>query len=159
MSVTDNNSQSVILIPNGSRADIEVKNLIANLGYKNITYSDFNANNTKLRIVLILKADTKFIEDDISFVAKLFEAGIPMFVAYPEAKKLEDIHNNFGFTDKIISLWSKLPVFKDKRQEIAMAHIPMYLLPKVLNDKNFRVGSKIMPSDYYMIKKNDIENG
>lgn len=159
MGVINNNSQSVILIPNGSRADNEVNQLIIDLGYRNIAYSDFDTNNIKLRIVLVLRTTSEFCNDDISFVSKLIEARIPIIVAYPEAHQLEDIHNDFGFTEEIISLWGKIPVFRDERQEIPVVHIPISLLSKVLNYKNFRVGSNIMPSDYYVIKKNDVENG
>lgn len=159
MNTMNNNSQSVILIPNDSGADDEVKKIVAELGYRNVPYSDFDSLNTKLHVVLVLKGEGEFNETDSSFVAKVIDARVPLIVVYPDAQKLDDIHNDFGFTNEVTSLWDKIPVFRDERQGIPVVHITVAWLFKVLTDRSFKVGSDIMPSDYYVIQKNEEENG
>ncbi len=78
---------------------------------------------------------------------------LPIIVIYPDLKSKDDLLNNAktSLSNKVTSLWSKVPVFRDSKSKIPVLHIPMNkeTIRMALNNSDFRVGSGKKSDDYF----------
>lgn len=108
-------------------------------------------DNSK-NLILFLSSYTKnskALREEIDYAIN--KKGLPIIVIYPELKKTSDIVVNYSFTESIIDLWNKLPVFRDNKYKVPVIHIPMNqeLIKKTLNDTDFMVNTKKGGEYYY----------
>ena len=79
--------------------------------------------------------------------------GLPVIVLYPDFKSSESLLNisNTDFNSAVISLWNKIPTFRDSKSKIPVLHIPMVkeTIRGALNDPDFNIETKIKQGDYY----------
>lgn len=152
-----NKNQSVIIVSGNSDVLHKVKSEIEKAGYSVSAISDFDDTDKRLRVLLAFSENSDFDAESCSFVKTLIEKSIPIIAVYPEKEKLSDIHDDYGFTSYVTRLWDKIPAFKSERYQTPVVHVPLSRAIRVMNNSDFKVGSTIQPSDYYMIDKSEEE--
>lgn len=108
-------------------------------------------DNSK-NVILFLSSYTKnskALKEEIDYAIN--KKGLPIIVVYPEFKNTSDIVVNSNFTDSVIDLWNKIPIFRDNKYKVPVIHIPMNkeLVKKTLNDTDFMVNTKKNGEYYY----------
>ncbi|MFS4429665.1 TIR domain-containing protein [Chryseobacterium sp. S90] len=105
-------------------------------------------------IILYLSNNTinsRALREEIDYGINNLE--LPIIVIYPDFKNKEDVLNysKTELNSTVISLWDKLPIFRDSKFKIPALHIPLNkeIIRKALNDTDLRVGSKIKNGDYF----------
>lgn len=103
-------------------------------------------------IILFLSGNTKnsdALREELNY--GINRKGLPVIVVYPDFSEKTDIANQTGISDKIKSLWNKLPVFRDNMNKIPTIHIPYKkkLLVCALSDSDFYVQTMIKAGVYY----------
>lgn len=157
METIQNKNQSVVIVSGNSSELHRVESEIENHGYTVLPMSKFDNTNLKTRVLLVLSEDSDFDVQACDFVKKIIEDAVPIIAVYPDKKKLADIHDDYGFTSYVTKLWDKIPAFKSERYLTPVVHVPLSRAIRVMNNSDFKVGSTIQPSDYYMIDKSEVE--
>lgn len=108
-------------------------------------------DNSK-NLILFLSSYTKNSQaliEEIDYAIN--KKGLPIIVVYPEFKNISDIVINSNFTESVIELWNKLPIFRDNKYKVPVIHIPMDkdLIKNTLNDTDFMVNTKRDGEFYY----------
>lgn len=108
--------------------------------------------NLSYNMVLFLSENTKSsraLREEIDYGINV--KGLPVIVIYPDFKEKSDICCSSGIRNQIISLWDKIPVFRDSMNKVATLHVPYRksLITSALADTDFRVRTMTKPSRYY----------
>ncbi|WP_313532505.1 TIR domain-containing protein [Sphingobacterium multivorum] len=78
---------------------------------------------------------------------------LPIIAIYPDMKSVSDLLTpaKNQLNNKVVSLWNKLPVFRDYKSEVPVIHVPMVKsnIKNALNDVDFRVRSRCANGDYF----------
>lgn len=105
-------------------------------------------------IILFLSSNTKnsmALREEIGF--GVCEKKLPVIVVYPEFKERSQLLTPSGndLNQKIISLWDKLPIFRDNLSLIPTLHVPLKieLLGEALENKYFTVQNACEPKKYF----------
>ena len=96
-------------------------------------------------IILFLSkytANSKALREEIDYGINI--CGLPVIVVYPDFTNKEEIASNGKFTEEVVSLWDKLPVFRDNMDKVPTIHVPIKkdLIKKSLEDEDFMVQTK-----------------
>lgn len=104
-------------------------------------------------IILFLSTYTtnsKAFREEIDYGINI--CGLPVIVIYPDFTNSEEIVSNKNFTKEVITLWNKLPIFRDSMGKVPTLHILMNknLIETALGDSGYMVQTKKIPSKYIL---------
>jgi len=106
-------------------------------------------------IVLFLSDDTlnsKALKEEIEY--GINSLGLPVIVIYPTLKTKDALltSNKTNLNDTLVSLWNKLPIFRDSKSNVPVLHVPMdkELIRQALNDSRFAIESGTDSGNYVL---------
>lgn len=110
--------------------------------------------NKSKNMILFLSSLTKnsrALREEIDYGINVKE--LPVIVVYPEYSENKDIIDckNEELKKKIVSLWDRLPIFRDSMGKVATIHIPnkKLLIEKALRDKDLMVATQKVGRYFY----------
>ncbi len=96
-------------------------------------------------------ANSRALREEIDYGINTL--GLPVIVIYPDLKTKEDLLNidKTRLNNTVLSLWDKLPVFRDSKSKVPVLHIPLNkeIIRTALNNASFRLASKKEANDYF----------
>lgn len=104
-------------------------------------------------IILFLSkytANSKALREEIDY--GINTCGLPVIVVYPDFTNKEEIASNGKFTEEVVGLWNKLPIFRESIGKVPTLHILMKkdFIESALKDSGYMVQTKKIPGKYIL---------
>jgi hypothetical protein len=77
--------------------------------------------------------------------------GLPVIIVYPGFNSKASLRDGDSFAASIMSLWSKVPIFKSSMNKVPTIHVPLLKdsISSALQDKDFMLNTKVPAKMYY----------
>lgn len=131
----------------------QVSKLLLQLGRKSLCYKEINDNIDLVSIIIIFNAKSNYGIDVNSFLHYSIPKRIPIIAIYTDVADNEEIHDSNSFSKYVTDLWDKIPAFEHEHYIVPTVHIPLNDLNQIIKSNDFRIGTTLDPSDYYLLSK------